>query len=151
MTDQKAFVLRPRKRIPDKFQPGFIDGMDQRCGLAKTLRETHAEVVEELGGIDRISRIKLSLIERFCWLETLLRTLEHEMSTRRDVRDELIGRWTAAQNSFLGLAKTLGLEKVPRKVDLVDYLREKSNDNEEEPDDIDAQWERLKRKRQAKG
>lgn len=97
--------------IPAKFEPGFISKLDGRTDIAKALRRNYEEIVTDIGELNEISHVKRSLIERFCWLEALLQTLEHEMATGQIDKTEAIGRWIQAVNSLSGLAKVLGVEK----------------------------------------
>ncbi len=97
--------------LPTKFRSGFLASLDNRTGLAKALRATYDAVVADVGGPAGLSRVKASLIERFCWLDATLQTIEHEMAAGTIDRAEALGRWIQAVNSLSGLAKVLGVHR----------------------------------------
>lgn len=105
----------PRKpkatALPEKFSTGFLARIDGRTEVARALRANYDAIVADIGGSDEVGHVKAALIERFVWLEGILQTLEHEMSTGTTDRNEAIGRWIAAVNSLTGLAKTLGVQR----------------------------------------
>ena len=96
--------------LPDKFQAGFLSTLDGRTELARALRDNCRAILSDIAADEPVSHIKAVLIERFCWLEMFLRTLEHEMATGLVDNRESIGRWIQGINSLCGLAKVLGVE-----------------------------------------
>jgi len=108
-TDRRNGHHKPAA-LPAKFQAGFLATMDNRAGLTKALRRTYQEVLSDVGGADDVSRIKQSLIERFCWLEAVLQSIENGLA-RGDDKVEALGRWVQACNSLSGLARVLGIER----------------------------------------
>lgn len=97
--------------VPAKFSPGFLSSLDGRTDLAKTLRANYEQIVADVGGAPDVGHVKKALIERFCWLEAILQTIEHELATGAVNKTEAIGRWIQAVNSLSGLAKVLGVER----------------------------------------
>lgn len=95
--------------VPYKFKTGFLNGLDNRCGLAKTLRQNYEDIVEDIGGAEDCSHVKSALVERFVWLEGILQTLEHQMAEGEI--DKSLSKWVQAVNSLSGLAKVLGVER----------------------------------------
>ena len=106
-TDRKNGHHKPQT-LPKKFQPGFLTTLDARTNIAKALRANRDEIVADIGGLAEIGHIKLSLVERFCWLETVLQMLEDEMASGSIGK---LGVWIQAVNSLSGLAKCLGVER----------------------------------------
>ena len=97
--------------LPAKYKPGFLADLDGRGGLSKALRANYAEIVADIGGTTEVGHVKAALIERFCWLEAILQTLEHDLATGAIDKAEALGRWIQAVNSLTGLAKVLGIER----------------------------------------
>lgn len=113
--------------VPAKFKPGFLTELDSRTGLAKALRATYQEVVADVGGEEDVSRVKQALIERFCWLEAVLQTLECEMAAGLIDKAKVLGSWIQAVNSLSGLAKTLGIERKARAMPWLQALPQDAN------------------------
>lgn len=107
------------KRLPRKYQPGFLRRMDRRTAFAKRLRRVFNAIVEDLGGEEALSMIQLTLVERFAWLKAHLQQLEDEMA--KQPADELdpktVAQWVQSNNCMNGLAKTLGLKKKTKAPD----------------------------------
>ena len=126
----------PRKRIPKtrtlpvRYKPGFIDRMDGREKIAQALQQAFDEIVEDIGGADGQSHLKLALVERAVFLEFKLREWEKEMLTGK-LKDVEIGRWIQGVNSLNGLCKMLGFREVA-KGDYLDALY-----SEPDPSDSD--------------
>jgi hypothetical protein len=109
-TDRKNRSHKPQT-LPATFKAGFLASLDKRTDLAKALRQNYDDIVKDIGGADEVGHVKAALIERFCWLETILQSIEHEMVSGETSRTEAIGRWIQAVNSLSGLAKVLGVER----------------------------------------
>lgn len=112
------------QQVPARYEPGFIASMDGRTELCRLLRERFDSIAGDLGGADELSTIKSSLLERFIWLESALSRLEQAMATATDAKttSEIMCRWIQACNSLLGIAKTLGIERQMKTVDLKAYV-----------------------------
>jgi hypothetical protein len=106
-TDRKNGHSKPTT-LPPKFKPGFLTTLDARTNIAKALRANRDEIVSDIGGLAEIGHIKLSLVERFVWLETVLQMMEDEMASGSIDR---LGTWIQAVNSLSGLAKVLGVDR----------------------------------------
>ena len=78
-TDRKNGKHKPAE-LPARFKVGFLTTLDGRTDLAKALRANYADIVADIGGQVEVGHVKAALIERFCWLEAILQTLEHEMA-----------------------------------------------------------------------
>lgn len=97
---------------PVKYVPGFIRNLDRRTEVARRLRARFDGLLEELGGEEQLGGMKLSLLERFVWMEKTIEKLEAAMRAADDPRliADISGRSTQAVNALQGLAKMLGLE-----------------------------------------
>lgn len=117
-TDRKNGHHKPTT-LPAKFKVGFLSTLDRRTDLAKSLRSNRNAIVEDAGGPDEIGHVKNALVERFVWLEAILQSIEQEMAGGQI---DKLGTWIQAVNSLSGLAKTLGIERKQRTIDLKTYL-----------------------------
>jgi hypothetical protein len=97
--------------LPAQFQAGFLSQLDGRTDLSKALRANYESVMADIGGPDEVGHIKGSLVERFCFLEAVLQTLEHDLTTGAIGKAEALAKWIQAVNTFVGLARTLGVER----------------------------------------
>ena len=82
--------MAKRKRVPAKYQPGFLARMDGRLEKAKVLSTAFYEICDDQGGLENLSHTKLALIERFCFLEYQLRRLEKKLLLAPKKNDHLI-------------------------------------------------------------
>jgi hypothetical protein len=110
-------------KLPRKFECGFILKLDQRTELAKRLNMAFETIVDDLGGLDTLSHTRLALVERFVWLEHTLQVLERRIAEQPKRSEELLGKWIQGLNSLQGLAKTVGLNRKHRTIDLKAYAR----------------------------
>jgi hypothetical protein len=70
-----------------------------------------------------MSRVKLSLIERFVFLNEMLERWELEIVTNRNEATAALSRWIQAVNSLQGLARAIGVQvEGRRKPTLKAYL-----------------------------
>lgn len=75
-----------RRELPSKYTIGFLATMDKRTELYERLSSTYASIVDDLGGYESIATTKLALVERFVWLQEILRSLELEMTQSGDAK-----------------------------------------------------------------
>lgn len=99
--------------IPAKYTPDFMERLDKRTVLGRAVRGRYAAIVNDLGGIENMTSIKLSLVRRFTWFETMIEGMECRAAAGEGVD---IGAWTQLTNSWLGIARMLGLERRQRHV-----------------------------------
>lgn len=119
--------------LPTRFEPGFIQKLDQRTETARSLRANYEAVCNDLGGEQELSYLQRSLVERALWMEALMADVEYKMMTARQSDDaalitQLIGRWAQMVNAYSGLCARLGLERKGRTVDLRSYINANGND-----------------------
>lgn len=125
-TDRRNAKTKPTT-LPVKFRGGFLAAMDGRTDLAKALRANYEAVVADIGGADDVGRVKAALVERFVWLDAILRTIEHDLATGQADKAECLGRWIQAVNALSGLAKVLGIERKARSMPWVEVSFAKTN------------------------
>jgi hypothetical protein len=119
--------------LPQRYTPGFIVKMDQRCMVSLRMTTAYANIVADCGGEDQITHIKAALIERFVFLEATLQAMEAEIAKeplgpRADV---MFGRVVQAGNALNGLAKQLGIERRAKQVEnLREFLDARKEDTE---------------------
>ena len=116
------------KKPPKKYEQNFLAKMDSRTIVFKELKTTFDEVIADLGGKDNLSHVQHCLVERFTFLEFIIRDLEQRISQNPGKNEELLGKWVMALNCLTGLSKTIGLKRHARKIDsLESYVRTKKN------------------------
>jgi len=105
--------------IPESYTPDFMQRLDKRTVLGKAIVDRYEAVLGDLGGEDNISSIKCSLARRFTWYEAMIEGFECRAAAGEEID---IGSWTQLTNSWLGIARLLGLE---RKAHSARTLRDK--------------------------
>lgn len=114
------------KRLPERYQPGFLRELDGRTEISQRLNAVYDRIVADCGGSNSLSHTKLALIERFVFLEATLQTWEHAIATDATGSEKLPSRWVQGVNSLQGLARLIGLDRQsPRVVDLQTYVKER--------------------------
>ena len=104
--------------LPVAYRPGFMASMDGRLAITHALLGRFNEVAEDLGGVDNLSSIQRSLLERYIWLECMITRIEADMANAEDGASSagLTSQWIQACNSLMGFSKTLGLNRVKKDV-----------------------------------
>jgi hypothetical protein len=97
--------------IPAKYTPDFMERLDKRTVLGKAVRERHQAVMADLGGEEALSAVKRSLVRRFVWFEAMIEGVECRAAAGEEVD---VGSWTQLCNTWLGIARLLGLERKAR-------------------------------------
>jgi hypothetical protein len=97
--------------IPARYTPDFMDRLDKRTVLGRAVVDRYDGIVADLGGEEALTNIKRSLVRRFTWFEVMIEGLECRAAGGEDVD---IGTWTQLVNSWLGIARMLGLERKAR-------------------------------------
>lgn len=88
-----------------------MDRLDKRTVLGRAVLERYQSVLSDLGGEDALTTIKRSLVRRFTWFEVMIEGMECRAAAGEGVD---IGAWTQLTNSWLGIARMLGLERQAR-------------------------------------
>lgn len=116
----------PKPSVPEKFKPGYIDGIDRRTKVGAIMRARWQEFTDDLGGADQLSYAQRSLVERALWLEYWLQAQEAALGEGR-VQDFDSGQWVQATNSLQGIFTRLGLHRRQKELkDISDYLDQKA-------------------------
>ena len=99
--------------IPEKYQADFMERLDKRTVLGRAISQRFETVATDCGGLDTLSHVKVGIIRRFLWLECLIEGFELKLASGEQVD---LGSYTQATNTWIGLAKMLGLERVVKPV-----------------------------------
>lgn len=111
------------KQIPEKYTPGYLDDLDGRLAVAQVMRERYRAFTDDLGGADRLSYAKRSLVERALWLEFWLAQQEEQLAKGQEFD---VARWTQAANSLQGILSKLGLDRQAKDIpDLATFLKQR--------------------------
>jgi hypothetical protein len=123
-------TVKPSKRenkeafLPTKFLPRFWKDCDARLSVIQNIRGRHHLLSEACGGNESPQRELLA--QRIAFLAILIETWEINAAEGESFD---VGRYTQAVNAFLGLIKTVGLDKrIKSAKDLRTYLEEKDRE-----------------------
>jgi hypothetical protein len=97
--------------IPARYAPDFMSRLDKRTVLGRSVLERYGAVMLDLGGEEALSTVKRSLVRRFTWFEVMIEGFECRAASGEDID---IGSWTQLTNTWLGIARALGLERRQR-------------------------------------
>lgn len=100
-------------KIPDKYDPQFIENLDGRTTLARIIPARRSAIEADMGGADALSYARRSLVKRVVWLECVVETYEQTLAKGGECD---LGAYTQAINSLLGLFRLLGLERKQKTV-----------------------------------
>jgi hypothetical protein len=111
--------------VANRYRENFLDSMDGRAEVTRTLRERFSTLTADLGGISNLSYQEHSLCRRIIHLERLIEkdelTLAHNGTIDRHAH-------FAALNSLSSLFSKLGLRRRAKQIpSLSDYLRKDGN------------------------
>lgn len=105
--------VRLLAEIPKKYSPDFMERLDRRTVLGKAVSRRFEAVASDCGGIEGLAHVKVGLIRRFLWMECVIEGIELQLAAGDQID---IGTYTQLTNTWLGLARTLGLERKSRPV-----------------------------------
>jgi hypothetical protein len=97
--------------IPERYRPDFVELLDGRTLIAQAIRGRIENIETDMGGSDRLSHARRSLVRRVVWLEAIIEHAEQRLANGESID---LGTHTQAINSLLGLYRTLGLERRTR-------------------------------------
>lgn len=100
-------------QLPRDYEPDFMERLDMRTVLGRSVLNRYQAVMADLGGEDNLTTVKRSLVRRFTWFEVMLEGMECQMAGGKPID---IGAWTQLTNSWLGIARMLGLERKAKSV-----------------------------------
>lgn len=116
--------------------------VDGRSAVARRFRDLTADVIQDQGGVDRCSTVRLALIRRFAGLATLAETLEARLVAGHKVD---VVEATQLASTLVRLASRIGLDRRAKSVpDLDSYLaqsrrRTRRSHNGNDDDAIDGE------------
>ncbi|MBL7146521.1 MAG: hypothetical protein ISS76_19940 [Phycisphaerae bacterium] len=104
--------------LPQRFVPQFWDESDGRCAMVKKIANRYAELHDDCG-VD--SYQKKLLCQRAVFVSIQLETMEVKAAQTGDFNAGVYGQLV---NTFLGLLKSLGLERRAKTVEcLSTYIK----------------------------
>lgn len=106
-------VSRKRTTVPAAAQPGWLRRMDRRSRDARALSTRLATIGEDLGGLDQLSGIQRSLLERFIHAEALAVRIEENARTGKAFDS---AQYLAVVDRVLRLGQALGLHRKAKRV-----------------------------------
>jgi hypothetical protein len=111
-------TARARNTNGGNFLPGGIDG---RSHQARRMYDIAALVARDLGGADRLTETRLSLIRRFSSLSVLLEEQEVQIASGKEID---LGSYSQLSSTLVRLAARIGLKRVLRDVtpSVAEYL-----------------------------
>ncbi len=108
---KRKYTNTKRMGLPGTYVAGFLQTFDQRSVLFSELNGAFVEILDDLGGTASLSHLQRGLVERYVFIEFMVRNLERRMLQDEAIARKLFRRWRTAAGTQLSLAKTLGLEK----------------------------------------
>lgn len=117
------------KDVPPKFVEGFLDELDGRAEIVKTLRRRFRALINDLGG-DGLSYQEKSLAKRAVHLERVIEKTE-AILVRGGTVDMNV--YLSCINIFTGVLNRLGMRKRAKTLSLKDYLTHVNNPAPSEP------------------
>lgn len=100
----------------------WIEKLDRRTVLAKTLHSRLEALEADLGGSDAMSYQERSLTRRAVWLEALIESRELALAKGEPIDESA---HVQSINTLLGLWRALGLQRRTRTIDLTTYLQQR--------------------------
>jgi hypothetical protein len=102
----------------------LLPGLDGRSSAARRFRDLVAAFVNDMGGVEQCSDIKLGLLRRLAAVTVQAEVLEARMINGEQVD---IGTLCTLASTTVRLSQRLGIERAPKDVtpDPLDYARER--------------------------
>lgn len=101
----------------------FLPGIDGRSHQARRIYDITAQVATDLGGADRLSETRISLVRRFAALSVLLEEQEIKIANGEPID---VGAYSHMSSTLVRLAQRIGLKRAARDVtptpSVADYL-----------------------------
>ena len=114
--------------MPKFFQEGWFGRLHKGSEIFRHLNTSYEQILADMGGIEKITRLELTIIERLIFAEYLCRKKEVELLESEDFTDENVAAVTRLGSLVQSLAQKLG---VTRRADsdtdsLKEYLEDKT-------------------------
>jgi hypothetical protein len=113
-----------KQDLPEQYTHFWVEGLDGRTTLAKAAAARLTALEADLGGPGQLSYSQRSLCRRAIFTELVIEQSEAAFARGEAVE---IGQLVQAQNSLLGLLRTLGLKRVAKRTpSLQEYISAKA-------------------------
>ena len=121
---KRGTVVKPTdaQAVQKRYEAGFLDSMDGRAEVTRTLRQRLGQLVADLGGVSNLSYMEQSICKRVVHLERLIEKRELTAAHGGAVDETL---QLATINCLSGLFGKLGLKRRAKQISLKDYLTSK--------------------------
>lgn len=94
--------------LPERYSPNYVEKLDRRTAVGRTVVERVASLEQDQGGADTLSHARRSLVRRAVFLEVLVESQELRMLDGEALD---AGAYTQCLNSLLGVYRALGIER----------------------------------------
>ncbi len=117
--------------LPTFYMEHFLQRIDKRSELWFHLNRSYQQIVEDLGGIEKISSMELTLIDRLIFLIFIVRKREVSLFESEDYSKESVLEVRQLGNQITSLCSRLGItRRQDQAVDLAEYLKRNKEDEE---------------------
>lgn len=106
--------------VDTRYREDFLDTMDGRTEVSRTLRQRLGQLTSDLGGLNNLSYQERSLCRRIIHLERQLDKKELSLAHNSPIDEQ---SYYTAINTLSSLFSKLGLKRRARTVSLSDYLK----------------------------
>jgi hypothetical protein len=115
-------VRSPMHRARNTNGSNFLPGIDGRSHQARRMYDVAAQVAVDLGGADRLSETRISLIRRFASLSVLLEEQEVLIARGEPVD---VSAYSHMASTLVRLALRIGLKRTAKDITptLAEYLK----------------------------
>jgi hypothetical protein len=124
-------VRSPMHRARNTNGGNFLPGIDGRTHQARRIYDITAQVAADLGGADRLSETRISLVRRFASLSVLLEEQEVRIASGEPVD---VSSYSHMSSTLVRLATRIGLKRVAKNITptLAEILQESEQQEEAE-------------------
>ena len=124
-TVKRQYKHRALTKLPEFYQANFMQRLDKRSELYYHLSTSYEQIIHDCGGLENISRLELSLVERLVFTEYLCRQKEVELLQDNDFAEDRISAVTRLGSLVQALAAKLGIvRRTNTTANLKEYLAE---------------------------
>jgi len=114
-----------RVRVPRKFRLGWLDRGDKRTREYRRVVARLAELIQHLGGVDELTAIERTLVERLAHVEVLAARVEIAVRSGKEPTPLALQQYFSAVDRCVKLSALLGLQRRARDAGtLQSYARE---------------------------
>jgi hypothetical protein len=115
-------VRSPMHRARNTNGGNFLPDIDGRTHQGRRMYDIAAQVAADLGGADRLSETRLSLIRRFASLSVMLEEQEVKIANGEEID---VNTYNGMSSTLCRLASRIGLKRASREVvlDPLEYAR----------------------------